>query len=176
MPADHDATANPGFAAALGARLRAVRLQQHLSLHGVERKSGGRWKAVVVGSYERGDRAVTVQRLADLAEFYGVPITELLPRRNPGPRSPSGGAPLTRVVLNLDRLDALDDPQAGVLRRFARSIQRQRGGTRVRSLPLRLDDLKTLALMHDLSVEAMTDRLVRLQVLCPESLIVDHDE
>ena len=69
----------PPDRAALGAKLRAVRSQQGLSLHGVEEKSQGRWKAVVVGSYERGDRAVTVQRLSELAEFYGVPVGELLP-------------------------------------------------------------------------------------------------
>src|ERR1700683_2207134 len=61
------------YAKTLGARLRAIRTQQGLSLHGVEEKSRGRWKAVVVGSYERGDRAVTVQKLAELAEVYGVP-------------------------------------------------------------------------------------------------------
>jgi len=61
------------YARALGARLRAIRTQQGLSLHGVEEKSEGRWKAVVVGSYERGDRAVTVQRLSELAVFYGDP-------------------------------------------------------------------------------------------------------
>jgi len=69
------------YAKALGARLRAIRSQQGLSLHGVEEKSRGRWKAVVVGSYERGDRAVTVQRLAELADFYGVPVAELLPAK-----------------------------------------------------------------------------------------------
>ena len=78
-PASDDAVANEGYAKALGARLRAIRMQQHLSLHGVERKSGGKWKAVVVGSYERGDRAVSVQRLAELADFYGVPVSDLLP-------------------------------------------------------------------------------------------------
>jgi len=53
------------YAKTLGARLRAIRTQQGLSLHGVEEKSRGRWKAVVVGSYERGDRSVTVQKLAE---------------------------------------------------------------------------------------------------------------
>ena len=67
------------YSRALGARLRAIRNQQGLSLQGVEDKSHGRWKAVVVGSYERGDRAVTVQRLSELAVFYGVPVSELLP-------------------------------------------------------------------------------------------------
>ena len=73
------ATMPSEYAKALGARLRAIRTQQGLSLHGVEEKSRGRWKAVVVGSYERGDRAVTVQKLSELAEFYGVPVSELLP-------------------------------------------------------------------------------------------------
>ena len=67
------------YARSLGQRLRAIRQQQGLSLQGVEEKSRGRWKAVVVGSYERGDRAVTVARLHELAEFYSVPISELLP-------------------------------------------------------------------------------------------------
>jgi hypothetical protein len=39
------------YARSLGARLRAIRTQQGLSLHGVEERSQGRWKAVVVGSY-----------------------------------------------------------------------------------------------------------------------------
>ena len=74
------------YAKTLGARLRAIRTQQGLSLHGVEEKSRGRWKAVVVGSYERGDRSVTVQKLAELAEFYGVPgLRTAAGRRGPHP-------------------------------------------------------------------------------------------
>src|SRR3954467_10832154 len=106
QPAAEDTFANEGYATALGARLRAIRMQQHLSLHGVERKSGGRWKAVVVGSYERGDRAVSVQRLAELADFYGVPVNDLLPGETVEVSTPLGGAPLSRVVLNLERLNA----------------------------------------------------------------------
>src|SRR3982751_6165774 len=85
------------YAKALGQRLRAIRMQQGLSLHGVEEKSQGRWKAVVVGSYERGDRAVTVQRLAELADFYGVPINELLPD---APAAAAATEPPPRLVLH----------------------------------------------------------------------------
>src|SRR5204862_2719624 len=88
------------YARALGARLRAIRTQQGLSLHGVEEKSEGRWKAVVVGSYERGDRAVTVQRLAELADFYGVPISELLPDAVP---AAAATEPPPRLVLDLEK-------------------------------------------------------------------------
>ena len=175
---DAVAVANDGYAKALGTRLRAIRMQQHLSLHGVERKSGGKWKAVVVGSYERGDRAVSVQRLAELADFYGVPVSDLLPPDD-SPFASSGGGgnstPLNRIVLNLDKVAALADPNADVLRRFTASIQRQRGDLGNRTLPVRHEDLRTLALMYDTNIEALTERLVRWQVLAPESVIIDGE-
>jgi transcriptional regulator with XRE-family HTH domain len=67
------------YATLLGAKLRQVRKSLGLSLFGVEEKSGGRWKAVVVGSYERADRAITVARLVALADWYGVSVRDLLP-------------------------------------------------------------------------------------------------
>src|SRR2546423_7651386 len=96
----HESGDSRDYARALGARLRAIRMQQHLSLHGVERKSGGKWKAVVVGSYERGDRAVSVQRLSELADFYGVPVSDLLPPEDSQFATGGGAPPLSRIVLN----------------------------------------------------------------------------
>jgi transcriptional regulator with XRE-family HTH domain len=172
----NDVAVDPdGYAKALGARLRAIRMQQHLSLHGVERKSGGKWKAVVVGSYERGDRAVSVQRLAELAEFYGVPVGDLLPPEDTPFASAGSAPPLSRLVLNLDRVAALTDPNAAILQRFGASIQRQRGDIGNRTLTVRQDDLRSLALMYDMTVEGLTDRLVRWQVLAPESVILDAE-
>src|SRR6476619_7804076 len=106
------------YAKALGSKLRAIRQQQGLSLHGVEQKSGGRWKAVVVGSYERGDRAVTVQKLAELADFYGVPVSELLP----GGAAPSPLGPTPTLVIALERLGNVPAERAGPLARYASTI------------------------------------------------------
>ena len=173
-----DTALNEGYAKALGTRLRAIRMQQHLSLHGVERKSQGKWKAVVVGSYERGDRAVSVQRLAELAEFYGVPVGELLPPEDTPFGTGNGastGTPLSRIVLNLERVHALADPESDILRRFVSAILRQRGNLGARSMPVRHEDLRTLALMYDSTIESLTERLVRWQVLAPESVIVDSE-
>jgi transcriptional regulator with XRE-family HTH domain len=163
---------NREYAKALGARLRAIRAQQHLSLHGVERKSGGRWKAVVVGSYERGDRAVSVQRLAELAEFYGVPVGELLPKEHPQVTSGPG---LSKIVLNLERLQSLASEEASALARFAAAIQRQRGDYGNKVLSIRNEDLRSLAIIYDTSVEGLTEKLVRWQVLAPDSLILDGE-
>jgi transcriptional regulator with XRE-family HTH domain len=151
------------YAKALGARLRAIRQQQGLSLHGVEQKSRGRWKAVVVGSYERGDRAVTVPRLAELAEFYGVPVTELLPG---GTAPVSAGAAAERLVLDLERLGGLP-PEGDALTRFVRAIQARRGDYNGRVLTVRRDDLHTLAILFDESPGEVLERLVGWGVLPP---------
>ncbi|GAA3382808.1 MULTISPECIES: transcriptional regulator BldD [Cryptosporangium] len=148
------------YAKALGARLRAIRQQQGLSLQGVEEKSGGRWKAVVVGSYERGDRAVTVARLNELAEFYRVPIAELLPGDGPGRHE---GA--SKVVIDLERLEQLPGDELGAVQRFARSIQQQRGDYNGRVLSIRADDLRTLAIVFDVSPAGLIEKLTEWNVL-----------
>jgi hypothetical protein len=72
----------------LGRRLRAIRTAQGLSLDGVEQKSLGQWKAVVVGSYERGERAISVPRLVGLTGFYGVTLADVLPPGDDAPARP----------------------------------------------------------------------------------------
>ncbi len=52
-------------------QLAAVRAEVGLSLDRVECVSDGVWKAVTVGSYERGDRQPTVARADALLRFYG---------------------------------------------------------------------------------------------------------
>jgi transcriptional regulator with XRE-family HTH domain len=150
------------YARAVGARLRAIRQQQGLSLHGVEQRSDGRWKAVVVGSYERGDRAISVQRLSELAEFYGIPVSELLPSRATNSSTPAGSA---RVILDLQRLAAVPRDDAAPLTRFVATIQARRGDYNGRVLTIRRDDLQTLALLYDEAPAAVVERLVGWGVL-----------
>jgi len=154
------------YAKALGGRLRAIRMQQGLSLHGVEEKSQGRWKAVVVGSYERGDRAVTVQRLAELADFYGVPINELLPDGAP---VAAATEPPPRLVLDLEKLSGLPADRAAPLARYTATIQSQRGDYNGRVLSIRQEDLRTLAVIYDETPSQLTEELINWGVLNPEA-------
>jgi transcriptional regulator with XRE-family HTH domain len=153
------------YARALGARLRAIRTQQGLSLHGVEEKSQGRWKAVVVGSYERGDRAVTVQRLSELAEFYGVPVSELLPQGSPVILV----EPTPRIMLDLERLQQMPREQAAPLARYAATIQSQRGDYNGRVLSIRQEDLRSLAVIYDENPNVLTEQLIAWGVLSAEA-------
>ncbi len=129
----------------------------------MEDKSHGRWKAVVVGSYERGDRAVTVQRLSELAVFYGVPVSELLP----DPRPSSAVTTNTKIVLNLESLGSLPADEAGPLARYASTIQAQRHDYNGKVLSIRAEDLKSLAIIYDMSPDELTTRLIEWGVLSP---------
>src|SRR3954462_14769196 len=153
------------YARSLGARLGAIRTQQGLSLHGVEERSAGRWKAVVVGSYERGDRAVTVQRLAELADFYGVPVSALLPDAGSG--SVVEAPP--RLVIDLERLGSVPAGRAGPLARAAVTIQSQRGDYNGKVLSIRQDDLRTLAVIYDMPPAMLAEELIGWGVLDPDA-------
>ncbi len=126
----------------LGERLRAVRRSQGMRLQDVEERSDGRFKAVVIGSYERGDRAVSAHKLAALASFYEVPLIDLLPDEETQHTRADG--PGLRVAV--DRLrDLADDPDVAPLLRLAQHVQWLRDDYNGRVLSLRADDLRTIA-------------------------------
>jgi transcriptional regulator with XRE-family HTH domain len=145
----------------VGERLRRVRVDRGLSLQDVERASGGRWKAAVGGSYERGDRNISATRLLELAEFYEVLPGDILPGEGAASRRLDGGAAL---VLDLERLEQLGARWAG-LRRYCESIQLQRGDFNRRVLSVRGDDLRALAVIHESTPEELVGELRELGVL-----------
>ena len=141
----------------LGSRLRAIRQQQGLTLQQVEEVSGGRWKAVVVGSYERGDRAVSVAKLAELSEFYNVPVSELLPKEDMAALATSGPS---KIMLDLRRLSRSDlDPELRPVSRFAHQIQLQRGDFNGNVLTIRGEDLRALSVIYGTDPEDLIFRL-----------------
>ena len=100
------------FNYALGQRLRAARRQRGWSLGDVEAHTGGEFKASVVGAYERGERAISVQRFVRLSDVYGTPASDLLP-------APSDGA----LVIDLEALAA---DQGDLVDRYLAAIQMMR--------------------------------------------------
>lgn len=63
----------------VGEHLRGLRREKGLSLQQVEALTEHRFKASVLGAYERGERALSVARLDALAKEYGLPMLRLLP-------------------------------------------------------------------------------------------------
>lgn len=147
----------------VGKRLRSIRKQRGLSLQDVQRLSEREFKAAVLGAYERGERSLSMPRLHRLAEFYEVPVAQMLPQDDPGDgaRQPRGAGGLT---INLTRLDALSGSDAVVVERFLRAIQVMRQDFNGKVLTIRGDDLRTLAILLDQSEEDFSTRLVELGV------------
>lgn len=63
----------------LAGQLRQIREAAGLSLNRVEDKSASRFKASVVGSWERGFRQPTVRDARELLDFYGHRLEILAP-------------------------------------------------------------------------------------------------
>jgi transcriptional regulator with XRE-family HTH domain len=152
------------YARSVGDNLRRIRQQKGLSLQDVQLQSGGKWKAAVVGAYERGDRNVTVGRLAELAEFYDVPITELLPETE-GAAAPGKVNVRKRLILDLAELERVPESERDALARFTGAIQIQRGDYNGRVLTIREDDLLSLALLYQTTADELTRRLDRWGLL-----------
>ncbi len=100
------------FNYALGQRLRAARRHRGWSLGDVESHTDGEFKASVVGAYERGERAISVQRFVNLAEIYGTPPSDLLP----APSEPT-------LIIDLDALAGED---GDLVDRYLSAIQMMR--------------------------------------------------
>jgi transcriptional regulator with XRE-family HTH domain len=120
-------------------RLREIRKSKGWSLQDVEHHSNGKWKAVVIGSYERADRAISLKKAISLMQFYQVPITELFPEITTQVTARS-------VSVNLNKLAESSETKSQILQRFTKSISNRRKDWNGQILTIRANDLQFLAL------------------------------
>jgi transcriptional regulator with XRE-family HTH domain len=161
------------FVEEVGHRLRAIRRQQRLSLEDVEQRSGGRWSASAIGAYERGYRNLSLGRLRELAEFYGVPMSFLVGEidlRSSDGASADGAAGGRKVTLDLAALERL--PEAAPVYRYAHAIAMERGDYNGRVISLRHDDVRMLGAVYQLAEAQFIDRLREWAVLADAATTV----
>jgi len=147
----------------VGDRLRSIRRQKGLSLHEVEAMSSEEFKASVLGAYERGERVISVPRLMRLAQLYGVPAEQLLPRDIDLDLTERAPVDLSEgFAVDLIRLQGREEPEAAALASFIGMVQSQRQDFNGRVLTIRGEDLRTLAYSQRLSPEDFVERLSTL--------------
>lgn len=151
----------------ISAKLRAVRLSKSLSLNDVERMSKGSLKAVVLGSYERGSRSLSVKRALHICKLYEIPISELF-----GEKLHRESAGQTRPVLDLRRISAqrldLTHPQSHryqLLSRLVRNILHERQDWNGEILSIRNSDCNLVAIMTDVQPQEMLQWLEAEKIL-----------
>src|SRR3972149_4402230 len=62
----------------VGEKLRRLRQDRSLSLQEVCERSGGSFVVSTLSAYERGKRSLSLERLLELAEIYGLSLNTLL--------------------------------------------------------------------------------------------------
>ena len=173
MDSDLEIERESGYAAKVGARLRSIRRQKHLSLQDVEAASEHEFKASVLGAYERGERAISVPRLQRLARFYRVPVDQMLPSDEElGGRSNNDEEQIVDlralrasrrddrpVTIDLGAVEQLGGQEGEMLARYLRMIQVQRGDYNGRMLTIRREDLRAVACILDCHPEQVPARL-----------------
>ena len=161
---DHDAPT--AYSRQVGDRLRVIRKQKRLSLQEVEAQSAQEFKASVLGAYERGERALSVPRLDRLAQFYNVPIEQLLPREVTGREAAALESPVNKkLAIDVSKLLQLSGSPFEMLARYLRLIQVQRQDFNGRVITVRGDDTRAIAAMLDVPVDQVGDRLAALDLL-----------
>jgi transcriptional regulator with XRE-family HTH domain len=125
---------------ALGRALREARVAAGLTLRDLRDRSDGHLKPSAVGGYERGERAISVERLCVLARACGAAPDQVLARAleimKPKDR--------VHVVIDLTRLDLVEEPDRERIREFVEGVRARRGDT-AEVITLRAGDVETLA-------------------------------
>ncbi|MCZ7629049.1 MAG: transcriptional regulator [Microthrixaceae bacterium] len=116
----------------------------------------------MLGAYERGERAISVPRLARLAAFYKVPVEQLLPDAEAVPVDATTSADRHGAVIDLTRLEGLGGAESAMLVRYLHMIQVQRQDFNGRMLTIRRDDMRAIACILRVSVNAADQKLAEL--------------
>lgn len=131
---------------ALQSRLRAIRISKGLTLSEVSLQSKGSISAIALGSYERGDRSLSTQKLFEISQIYGVPVAELL-------SSPNKGIDSGRVIIDLRKLSLDQDLSTEAPLKIIQRIAAMRHDWNGEVISLRSTDVIMLKIFADYSEE-----------------------
>lgn len=127
----------------VGHRIRRLRRQKGWSLNECQLRSQGRVKAVTLASYERGERSISLARLALIAELFNVSIEYFLVTRDL-PTDEDG----RRHIYDLHALSGISPSrEKDLLLSFLAQIIQARGDWQGAVISLRGSDISTLQIL-----------------------------
>jgi transcriptional regulator with XRE-family HTH domain len=149
----------------LGAALRHLRVARKWSLKDFQTHSGGAIKDVVLGSYERGTRSISVAKLIIISQVYQVPIHSFFLDTNNRevPKISNSIIVDLRKLRNLPTNDFSNNVL--LLRQFTHSIIALRNDWNGEVLSLRSSDMKYLSMLSDNSVANLYHEFETLEIL-----------
>lgn len=137
--------------AEIAARIRTIRKSKKLTLDAVAERSNGQLKSVVLGSYERGTRAISLARAIQIANALDVPLTHLFsdlpPKSSPVSHPISLDLRALREKAKSGAVTHEEKKYLPALLDFASWIAHKRSDWNGEVLSIRKNDLETIALM-----------------------------
>lgn len=135
--------------------MRRARRGQGLSLRAAAARSGSRFKASTLGSYERAERRISLERFSELASLYNTSPDRLMSQALDLLDPPSRRS----VVIDLNRLPAVPSPERTILEDFVQRLRDRRRDLLSEVITLRSGDVQTLALISGIRTESLMSRL-----------------
>ena len=127
----------------LHSRLRSIREARRLTLRQASLLSKGSITAIALGSYERGDRSVSAEKLLIIASMYGVPVSELF-------AEPDKGVTNARLTIDLRKLKVSTGHAPQRVLTVLENIARLRSDWNGEVISLRHEDLTHLSIFTNL--------------------------
>jgi transcriptional regulator with XRE-family HTH domain len=138
------------------ALLRDLRRKKGYTLEEFEKLSNGAVKAVVLGSYERGTRAISLARIEQLAELYEVPVEYFFSSASMSTKEERSS--FIFDLRRIRRMETLDETLEPVTK-FITYICQLRRDWNGEVISLRESDSQTLSLMTSLDSEKLFTHL-----------------
>jgi transcriptional regulator with XRE-family HTH domain len=142
----------------VGEKLRRLRLDRGLSLQEVCDRSGGAFVVSTLSAYERGKRSLSLERLLELAEIYGLSPTSILEIEDNGEGHPS----LNRnrpLRIRVDNLSRLTEDERRPLENYMAFLRNLRNDPAREVLTIRKDDLAYLSNLYGMRPQLLKERL-----------------
>jgi transcriptional regulator with XRE-family HTH domain len=142
----------------VGEKLRRLRLDRGLSLQEVCDRSGGAFVVSTLSAYERGKRSLSLERLLELAEIYGLSPTSILEIEDNGEGHPS----LNRnrpLRIRVDNLSRLTEEERRPLENYMAFLRNLRNDPAREVLTIRKDDLAYLSNLYGMRPQLLKERL-----------------
>lgn len=142
----------------VGEKLRRLRADRGMSLQEVCDRSGGSFVVSTLSAYERGKRSLSLERVLELAEIYGVSPTALIEVEESAELNPnlSRNRPLR---IRLDHLERLTDEERRPLENYLEFLRNLRNDHGSQILTIRKDDLEYLSGLYGLRPQVLKERL-----------------
>ncbi len=144
-------------------RIRSIRKSRGWTLHDIESRTSGSIKAVVMGSYERGTRAISLARALELANLFAIPIADLLGDFNHSYENLAHSQRFDQRRVSLMAQEN-EDISLNKLNSYLIAIAARRGDWNGEILTLRSSDLDTLTLLLEMNQSQLDQWLNKWQI------------